>query len=176
MLLKKIANGMSGETMSKEHPDKVGRFMVAVGAVIVHKKSGKILLLKRRDTFHKDTWEILYGRIDNHEELEIALRREIEEESGLSQLEIIKLNHVWHIYRGEKDAEKEVYGFTFIVETDQDQCTMSHEHSQYSWVTPQEALTMIATEGIRQDVELYLKSQRQPDLILTDINKKEFKI
>jgi len=136
----------------------VGKFMVAVGAIIVHTKTQKLLLVQRDSTNHlKDEWEITYGRIDQFEELSDGLKREVFEETGLENVKMEKLLRIWHIYRGEMTAEKEIYGFTFVCSTESDEVKLSREHSQYKWVDAKEALQYIKVPGIRQDVELYQK-------------------
>lgn len=115
--------------------------MLAIGAVIVNRETGKTLLVKRSGTagLNEGLWEIVYGRIDQHEELEDAVKREVFEETGIYQLEVKKLLRIWHIYRGEKDADKEVYGLTFYCETDSENVSLSSEHTEYKWVTFEEA-------------------------------------
>ena len=56
--------------------------MVAVGAVIEHVESGRILLLRRAETadFMGGVWEDLTGRMKQSEEPEDALRREVRAE------------------------------------------------------------------------------------------------
>lgn len=132
--------------------------MIGVGAIIELKGTGKILIGKRKThEINHGTWEITYGRIDHHEELTTALQREVFEETGITDLKVKKLNRIWHIYRGEKHEDKECYGFTFICETDQKELKLSEEHSEFRWVTSQDALQMITIEGIKVDIEEYIK-------------------
>ena len=137
----------------------VGRFMVATGAVIVHEQTGEILIAQRSSSqdWHPDNWEITYGRIDQHEDPEQGLRREVSEELGLTDLKIQKILRVWHIYRGPKSAENDLIGITFVCSTQSKSVALSHEHQAYKWVTPQEALSLIKVEGIRADIEAYVK-------------------
>lgn len=147
---------------------KIGRFMVAAGAVIEHSETGQILIVKRTDNFHKDEWEITYGRIDQFEDIDEGLKREIMEETGITEVEIKKLLRVWHIFRGEELAEKEVFGFTFYCQTLQDQVSLSSEHSEYAWVTPVEALKIIKEPGIKKDVEFFMANKGNSSLALVD--------
>ncbi|MDZ4296610.1 MAG: hypothetical protein U1A16_04570 [Patescibacteria group bacterium] len=61
-----------------------GRFMVAVGTVIEHEGSGKLLLLKRtlKAGFAPGIWEIVTGRMKQFEELEEALRGKPQKKQG----------------------------------------------------------------------------------------------
>lgn len=135
----------------------VGRFMVAVGAIIELQNTGKILILKRSVNldWHAGEWEIHYGRIAQFEGLENSLEREVQEETGIIDIEIVKPLTVWHIFRGSKKAENELIGITYHCRTKTEKVKLSNEHSEYRWVTPATALKLIKIEGIRKDVENY---------------------
>ncbi|MFA6570034.1 MAG: NUDIX domain-containing protein, partial [Bacteroidota bacterium] len=84
--------------------------MVAGGAVIEQNHTGKILLLQRNSNldWHPSEWEILYGRIDQFEDVTTGLKREVKEEAGLDDIELVDILTVWHIFRGSlKIAENE---------------------------------------------------------------------
>jgi len=171
--MKKQLIGMNGEKMAKKNAH-IGSFMVAAGAIIKHSNTNKVLVLKREDTDHlKNKWELMYGRIDQFEELEEGLKREVIEETGITDLKINKLMRVWHIHRGqEKTADNEIYGFTFLCETNTTKIKLSREHSEYRWVNPEEALKLIETVGIKRDIELYLKTeQKDLKIYVSDVNE-----
>lgn len=138
----------------------VGHFMVAVGAIIQLKSSNKILVIHRSNNqdWQPSHWEIIYGRIDQHEDLTAGLRREVQEETGISDLKIGHLLTHWHIYRGAKSPENEVIGVTFLAETSQEKIKLSDEHDSYQWVEPQQAVDMITVDGIKRDVLAYIKN------------------
>ena len=71
----------------------IGRFMVAIGAVIEHLPTGKILVIQRTSDqdWHGGEWELLYGRIDQFEDPYTGLHREAREETGLNDLEVHKV-------------------------------------------------------------------------------------
>lgn len=141
----------------------VGRFMVAVGAIIELQNTGKILVLKRNSNldWHGGEWEIHYGRIAQFEDLESSLKREAREETGLTDVQIIKPLTVWHIFRGSKKAENELIGITFYCQTKTEKITLSDEHTEYRWVNPIEALKLIKIEGVKKDVRNYSASMRR---------------
>lgn len=138
----------------------VGRFMVAVGAVITN-PVGKILLIKRSQKldWHPGEWEIMYGRIAQHEDPKDGLTRELNEELRISVTVGGPLT-CWHIYRGhEETAENELVGITFLATTDQTEITLSDEHEEYRWVAPEEAKELIKVEGIHRDIQAYIDLQ-----------------
>lgn len=145
---------------TNENP--VGRFMVAVGAVIAN-PDGKILLIKRsiKLDWHPREWEIMYGRIAQHEDPQAGLAREVAEELGITVVAGVPLT-CWHIYRGhEKTVENDLIGITFAATTFQAQVKLSQEHEEYRWVTATQALELITVEGIKRDILAYLDLQSQ---------------
>lgn len=145
-------------TNSEHNP--VGRFMVAVGAVITNIE-GKILLIKRSQKldWHPGEWEIMYGRIAQHEDPQSGLIREVGEELGITVVVGAPLS-CWHIYRGhEETAENELIGITYVASTDQLDIKLSDEHEEYCWVTPTEALELIKVVGIKRDINAFINLQ-----------------
>ncbi len=135
-----------------------GKFMFGVGAIIQRGNSEDILTLKRTQThsnFNPDKWELLYGRVRQFEELETAVRREIKEETGISQIEIIKVLRIWHFFRGSQEADKEIFGVTFWCRTNEEKVTLSYEHQEYRWCKPDEALSLCSVPGIQSDIKLF---------------------
>jgi 8-oxo-dGTP pyrophosphatase MutT (NUDIX family) len=147
------------EVMKGVHMSDVGRVMFGVGGLIVHPSDNARFLLLKRATAHSDfnqeKWEILYGRKAPMEEIEDALKREAEEELSITDLSLQMPIRMWHFYRGERSEEKEIIGITFVCKTGEIEPSISAEHSDYRWVTPDEALEMVTVPGIRQDIEIF---------------------
>ena len=131
--------------------------MVAVGAMIEHDSSGKILLVKRSDkaNYLPGIWEDLGGRIKQFEEPEDALRREVKEETGL-EVEILKPLAVFHDYYGERTAENELLIITYWCKAKSDQVILSDEHTEHQWVSPEEALELAEHVGVRRDIQAWI--------------------
>lgn len=149
---------MNQPNNSHTSTNPVGRFMVAVGAIIQQSQTGKILLIQRAPEldWQPNQWEALYGRIDQSEGPEQGLRREVSEEVGITQLEINQVLTVWHMYRGLVAPENELIGITYAASTEQESIRLSDEHSQYRWVTPEEALEIVTIEGIKRDIRAFM--------------------
>ena len=151
-------NGQPNNISTKENP--VGRFMVAVGAIIELRSTGKILVNRRSSDldWQQNEWEIVYGRLDKFEGSEDGLKREVKEETGIEDLKIVSILTTWHIFRGtEKSAKNELIGITFYCRTKTEIIKLSKEHSSYRWVTPQEALDLVSVEGIKRDIKKFLE-------------------
>jgi len=73
-------------------------FRANVGAVIT-RADGKVLAFRRAD-IEKESWQLPQGGICRGEQVEDALRREIEEEVGLAQSDytIIARSADWQVY------------------------------------------------------------------------------
>lgn len=139
---------------------KEGKFMVAMGAIVENEESGKILLLKRtsKADFSGGIWEDITGRMKQFEEPNEALKREIQEECGL-EVEIVKPINVFHLFRGEKNAENELVGIIFWCKAQSETVTLSGEHTEYKWVTPAEALSVVEHPGVTEDIKAFLKEK-----------------
>lgn len=147
---------------SDTESNPVGRFMVAVGAVVTNPE-GKILLIKRSSKldWQPGLWEIVYGRLAQHEDPQLGLVRELQEELGIT-VKVGSVLRIWHIYRGhEQTAENELIGITFAATTNQAEITLSDEHESCRWVTPEEALELLEVDGIKEDIDAYRNLQGQ---------------
>ncbi|NTW22179.1 NUDIX domain-containing protein [Candidatus Falkowbacteria bacterium] len=137
-----------------------GRFLVATGAIIENAATGKILLLKRSDEkdFSPGIWEYVTGRLHQFEEPEVGLRREVMEETG-ADIEIIKPISIFHIFRGERIAENELVGIMYWCKTNTDDIRISEEHSDWRWVTPEEAREMVTKQSMLEDIEAFINER-----------------
>ena len=139
-----------------------GRFMVAVAAVLEHEPTGKLLMLRRSAAvdFAVGVWEEVSGRLHQDEPPEDGLRREIREETGIAGVEIVRPLRVYGFFRGPSSPEFAVVGIAFWCRTRSSEVVLSHEHDEYRWVTPDEALGLAGTDGIRESVRAYLGARR----------------
>lgn len=148
---------------NRESGLKIGRFMVAAGAIIESSNTGHVLLMRRSDpNHHTDMWEPTYGRIDQFEDIDQGLKREIQEETGLDQIEIIRVLRLWHIFRGsDKNADTEVQGVTFHCMTNNSETAvkLSSEHSEYRWVPIDKALELVTVPGILEDLRFFAENR-----------------
>ena len=141
--------------MTAQNP---GTFMVSMGAIIQHQESKKILLLKRSETANllPNIWDYPLGRIENLEGPHEGLKRVIRQKTGL-EIEIIKPINVFHYFRADKTPENEVLGVVWICTTPTETITLTPEHAEHRWVEANEALEMLQNEGMKKDVELFIK-------------------
>ena len=133
-----------------------GRFMVASGAIIRNRKSGKLLLVHRVATIPGGgIWEYPVGRLNQFETFEAGLKREIAEETGIAAMSIGRPVGVFAFMRGTHAAGNEVRAVVFAVETDQEEVRLSEEHDSYKWLTIDEAIRLVDHPGVKRDLEAY---------------------
>jgi 8-oxo-dGTP diphosphatase len=145
------------DASQKWSEEQEGRFMVAVGAMIEHVNTGRVLLMKRSAhvPFLPGVWEDIGGRLKQFEEPEEALWREVREETGL-EIEIIRPISVFHLFHGERNAGNELIIITYWCRSPSDHVVLSPEHSEYRWLPPEEALRLAEHEGVRKDCAAFL--------------------
>ncbi|MEK6570160.1 MAG: NUDIX domain-containing protein [Bacteroidota bacterium] len=110
---------------------------ISAGAVIFRKtKKGAEFLLLQYELGH---WDFVKGNVEKREEEKETVRREIEEETGITRLrfiegfrETIKYFYKW---KGENIFKIVTY---YLVETRQKSVKLSYEHIGFEWL-PYEA-------------------------------------
>lgn len=139
-----------------------GVFVVVVGAIIEHVRTGTILLLKRSPNVERDPgiWEDPAGRVQQHEEPETALSREIKEEAGLN-IEIVKPLNIFHEYRRLAGAVDESIGIIYWCRATSQEVHLSQEHSEYKWILPEEGLELTKHVGVQADIKAYLREKQK---------------
>lgn len=111
---------------------------IAMKAVIV--KDGKVLILREAATYGDGTQRGRYhmpgGRIEPGENFEVALRREIKEETGLD------VDIVMPIYVGEwrpviREVPHQIIGTFFVCKPKgKTEIILSTEHDAFEWINP----------------------------------------
>ncbi|MDP2951105.1 MAG: NUDIX domain-containing protein [bacterium] len=139
--------------------EKIGKFMVAVGAIIEHTQSKEILLLQRapKADFMPGVWEDITGRLNQFEDPETGLKREIFEETRLKNIKIIKPIKIFHIFRGDRKSTNELLGIIYWVKTQTKKIILSEEHSNYKWLKPKQALKIVTHPAIKKEILTFLK-------------------
>lgn len=85
---------------------------VAAGGVVQHPREPWVLILHDQ---HEDRWCLPKGHVEEGETLEACARREVEEETGLSQLELLEelggVAYRFYQPRKERNVSKVVFYF-----------------------------------------------------------------
>ncbi|MCZ7604287.1 MAG: NUDIX pyrophosphatase [Melioribacteraceae bacterium] len=114
----------------------------------------EFLLLKRSDgEIYSGVWQMVTGSIDKNEKAYQTALREIKEETSLLPKQFWVVPNVNSFYEPKKDYICMVPVFAALVDLDC-QVTISNEHSEYKWVSLDEAKKLLAWRGQRNSVEI----------------------
>jgi 8-oxo-dGTP pyrophosphatase MutT (NUDIX family) len=122
----------------------------SAGAVVYRKTAEGTLCFLLLQPAHRKPWGFPKGRLDDGENEEQAARREIREESGLTDIDLdIEFHHIIHYsyLRGMITVKKTVTYFLALAHTDLVQ--ISWEHVAYCWATYEEAMALVVFENSR---------------------------
>ncbi|MBN8572119.1 MAG: NUDIX pyrophosphatase [Ignavibacteria bacterium] len=108
-----------------------------------HTFDPKFLVLKRSDDakVHPGIWQIVTAKIDEGEKAYDTARREVKEETGLEPRELYVAPSINHFYNYMDDSINLVP--VFIAEVDSEDVKISDEHSEFEWLSYDEALGRI---------------------------------
>src|SRR3989344_4160126 len=99
----------------------------SAGAVIFRKDEGRKYLLLHYESGH---WDYVKGNVEREEEIEDTIKREAQEEAGISDLKFISgFNEKINYFYAKKDKELISKSVIFLLaETKQKEIRLSHEH------------------------------------------------
>lgn len=126
----------------------IGRFICGIGALLWDADSEKYLILKRsaEKDYAAGAWECITGRVDQGEGFEDAVHREVREEIGI-EVVLLAMLGTTHFYRGEPRPEYELIGVVYCCEPVKPFTVhISPEHSEYRWVTADEARALLGVD------------------------------
>lgn len=111
------------------------------GIFLLHQ--GKILLLKRPpESKHPSKWGVPAGKLEKEETPIKAIIREVQEETGIVLDELRLVHHEKTPVRDEKNG-RDFWYFEYAYEfLELPQVNINHEHEDFCWVTPKEALEL----------------------------------
>ena len=113
---------------------------LVVKGIIFNRNFNRILLLQRSndDPTGANSWENAGGGIEHGEEPEEAIKREIGEETGITEITIKNVAYVALINGGEPYLI-----IAYICESQTETVTLSHEHQAFKWADKEECKTML---------------------------------
>ena len=126
----------------------------SIGAIVYRKEEGKILYLllyKKAHNKFKEAWNFSRGLIEKGEYEKQTAIREIEEETGLNELEFkdgFKAKIHFFYRRDGLNISKDV--IYFLAETKNKNIKISHEHNDFSWLTFENALSKLTFKNDKE--------------------------
>lgn len=115
------------------------------GAVIFRQEGKKTYFLlleyEKRDKKEEHYWDLPKGHVEKGEEELDTVKREVEEETGITDLKFIEKFreriHYFFKVRGDTISKDVIF---FLAETKTEKVKISHEHTGYKWVEPEESI------------------------------------
>lgn len=138
------------------HKSKSAKSRGAGGKGLAIEKSAGAVVFRRTKPIHyllirSSYWEFPKGLIDAHESEQAAALREVREETGLEVTLVPDARETVRYFYRRKDGtlvKKEVV--YFLGEAHSDKVTISWEHSEFRWVTPDAARELLEYESARE--------------------------
>ncbi|MBS3944334.1 MAG: NUDIX pyrophosphatase [Melioribacter sp.] len=116
-------------------------------------KDLEFLLLKRADyERYPDIWQMVTGSVNENEKAFTAALREIKEETGLVPEKFWIVPNVNSFYSPERDIVIMIPVFAAQV-SENSEVIISSEHSEFKWVSKDEAKKLLAWNGQRTSVD-----------------------
>lgn len=120
---------------------------------LIKNDAGQYLFLRRSERMQAETephWDIPGGRIDPTEQLQVALAREIMEETGMELTDEPRLVAAQDIMVEARDLH--VVRLTYVASA-HGEIAVSDEHQEHVWMTKEEALASHLDPYIREVFE-----------------------
>ncbi len=118
---------------------------IIVKSIIYNKNLNKILLIQRSDIDHigAGTWENAGGKVELGEDLERAIKREIREETGITDIIIEGLAYVTLV-----NGENPHLFIVYLCESQNEFVTLSDEHQGFVWADKEECVNKLPKDII----------------------------
>ncbi len=114
----------------------------------------EFLLLKRaEDQIYPAVWQMVSGKIKESEKAFETSLRELKEETNLTPLKMWVAPKINSFYSSQTDSICLIPVFAVQVKKDSN-VIISDEHSEYKWVSSDEAKRLLAWDGQRKAVDL----------------------
>ncbi|MET3697075.1 8-oxo-dGTP diphosphatase [Bacillus oleivorans] len=122
------------------------KILVVVKGVIVNE--GKVLLVKRaeEEEVGGGTWECASGKIEFGEDLETALVREVQEETGLR----VTVERILYATTFHPNPTKQVVMLSYLCSSNSKIVTLSKEHTDSRWCSKDEMNLLLTPKIIKE--------------------------
>jgi dATP pyrophosphohydrolase len=115
----------------------------------------KFLLLRRQSRYMRGLWGQVAGKVEDGETAARAALRETIEETGQRPMALYSADVIESFYDIEYNRIQLIPVFVAFMESDN--VTLSFEHSEYCWATPEEARALFPFPLQRASVDLIVR-------------------
>jgi dATP pyrophosphohydrolase len=123
--------------------------VVAVYVIKVRDNQAKCLLLCRCGKFLNGNWQMVTGKVHEEETATAGALRELFEETGLRPDRFYSADIIDSFYLPEIDRICHSPVFVAFIDQEQDVTLSPYEHSDYNWLSIEEALSLLEFSGQR---------------------------
>ncbi len=118
---------------------------IVVKSIIFNRKLHKFLLIQRskKDSVGANTWENAGGNIESGENPEEAMKREIREETGITDIRIEQVAYVTLV-----NGKNPYLIIAYLCETLTEAVALSNEHQAFIWADKKECQELLPKEII----------------------------
>ncbi|MEM4702949.1 MAG: NUDIX domain-containing protein [Candidatus Pacearchaeota archaeon] len=147
------------------------KYEKSCGAIVFRRdKEIKFLILYRKPGEHfRASWDFPRGNLEGSETEEEVARREIREETGITDLSFYKFRdtiNFFYKFQGELIKKYITY---LLAETKQKEVILSVEHQNYRWCTYDETLNTLthksSKETLKKAYDFLKKEEKQEKLL-----------
>jgi len=112
--------------------------------------AGPVYLMLKRSTgkYYEHLWQGVAGKIEKGETAGQTVIRELKEETGKNPVKMFAADHIASFYDARKDRIQMVP--IFGIEVENSEVQLSEEHSEYKWVSFEEALALLTWKGQKE--------------------------
>lgn len=120
----------------------------SAGAVIFRKDGKNTFYLLLHYHFKSDYWDFPKGNIEKHETEEDTVRREVKEETGISDIKLLSnfKEKITYFYRRDGNTVFKEVVF-FLAETKTEDVKISSEHTGFEWIYYEGAIKKLKTNS-----------------------------
>ncbi|MBW2991515.1 NUDIX domain-containing protein [Candidatus Woesearchaeota archaeon] len=121
----------------------------SIGAVVINSQNKFLLLFQRKASY----WEFPKGHMEGVEDELVTMKREVIEETGIKNYEVIDGFRHETMYSFERDDVHRQKKVIFYLVRTEDPVEISLEHKEYTWVDYEQAQEMVAFVEEKETLE-----------------------
>jgi dATP pyrophosphohydrolase len=106
------------------------------------------MLKRSTGKYYEHLWQGVAGKIEKGETAGQTVIRELKEETGKNPVKMFAADHIASFYDARKDRIQMVP--IFGIEVENSEVQLSEEHSEYKWVSFEEALALLTWKGQKE--------------------------